>query len=509
MSEQSLAVTSANTKNIVSGIRSLTIQNIVNGSLSTLFLALLLRLLSPAEFGLYSALVLVTLIGSSIASFGLQIAATRFVAFMTYDEEESKAVSRSILVLSLIFASASTVILVLVSPNLSLYFTRSISSSWIFAASGAWLFSGTISGIFQGLVQGMRRYESLAKILMSAGTIMVCLTVVGLHVLNSVVIPVVAWVIYGGVICIWSLAVVRKGVALENSSKVGGQTYKQVLKYSIPLGIAGIVTVATGAADPMVVGGLLSEAQLGAYNAAIAISGGLGVVFFAPLNTAFFPETSSVAHDRTKLRNGMRLAFRYAILALIPVSFALAGLSTQMINLFSGGGSSYLAANLSLQLMSLFFIFVAMQGIPTSLLLSLGRTTQVMLIGIATVLLDLFLSELMVPNFGLLGATTSRILVDVAGFLMAAYLTKSYFKDVLDIGFYTKVVAMSFVMFLVLFSFSHFVSNDTITLIPYVLVGSGVLILCVRGFKLLTEEDKVYLEHFLPPKARKLVRLLA
>lgn len=366
-----------------------------------------------------------------------------------------------------------------------------------------------MSGIFQGLVQGMKRYDSLAKILMSAGTVMVCLTVVGLHVLNSVVIPILAWGIYGAVICLWSYVIVRKGVAFGNSSVVTGQSYRQLLKYSIPLGIAGIVTVATGIADPMVVGGLLSEAQLGAYNAAIAISGGLGVMFFAPLNTAFFPETSSVAHDHVKLKNGMRLAFRYAALALIPVSFALAGLSTQMMNLFSGGGASYLEANLSLQLMSLFFVFVAMQGIPTSLLLSLGRTTQVMLIGIATVLLDLFLSEVMVPNLGLLGATTSRILVDVAGFLMAAYLTRTYFKDVMDIGFYTKVVAISFVMFLVLFSLSHFVSNSTVTLVPYILLGSAVLILCVRGSKLLSEEDMVYLEHFVHPKARKLIRLIA
>jgi len=348
----------------------------------------------------------------------------------------------------------------------------------------------------------------LAKILMSAGTAMVCLTVVGLLVYNSVLIPVVAWVVYGAVICLWSFGIVRKGIALRSSSSTDGETYKKVLKYSIPLGIAGIVTVATGIADPMVVGGLLSEAQLGAYNAAIAISGGLGVVFFSPLNTAFFPETSSVAHDETKLKDGMRLAFRYAVLALIPVSFALAALSVQMIDLFSGGGSSYLVANISLKLMSLFFVFVAMQGIPTSLLLSLGKTAQVMFIGIVTVLLDLFLSELLVPYFGLLGATTSRIIVDVAGFLIATYLTRSYFKDVLDLGFYTKVILMSFVTFLVLFTLSHFVSNNVITLIPYILLGLGVSLLCARSFNLLTEEDKVYLEHFVPPKARKLVRLV-
>lgn len=355
----------------------------------------------------------------------------------------------------------------------------------------------------------MKKYESLAKILMSAGTVMVCLTVAGLLIFNSVIIPIIAWVIYGGVICFWSLAVTRKtGGKAVYSKMTDGQSIKKVLKYSIPLGIAGIVTVATGAADPMVVGGLMSTAQLGAYNAAIAISGGLGVVFFSPLNTAFFPETSSVADDHAKLTNGLRLAMRYSVLALIPVSFGMAAMSTQMINLFTGGGSSYLVANLSLQMMSVFFIFVAMQGIPTSLLLSTGKTTQVMLIGIATVVLDVALSELMVPNFGLLGAATSRVLVDIAGFLMAVYLTKKYFHDVIDVGFYAKVILMSAIVFGVLSFLSTYISNSTLTLLPYSLVGAGVLMACIRGFGILTEEDLRYLEHFVPGKLSKVVQLL-
>jgi O-antigen/teichoic acid export membrane protein len=171
------------------------------------------------------------------------------------------------------------------------------------------------------------------------------------------------------------------------------------------------------------------------------------------------------------------------------VSFALVGLSKQMIRLFAGGVTSYLIANPSLQLMSGFFLFVAMQGILTSLLLSIGKTTQVMLIGIVTVMLDLALSVLLVPSFGILGAATSRVLVDIAGFLVAVYLTRNYLRGVADIGF-------------------KFISNRAFTLIPYGLIGGAVLLLCVRWLRLLTEEDKQYLEHFMPHSMRRLMRLL-
>lgn len=495
-------------KHIATGIRWLTVQNAVNSGLGFLFLTLLIRLMSPPAYGLYSAAALVTGIGASVASFGLQYAATRFVAFFSYDEGESRVVSRSIVVLSLVFSSAVTIVFVVLSPVISIYFTKSSASAWVFAACGGWLFSSTISGIFQGLVQGTRNYQSLAKILIAANVAIVGVTVVGLTEFHSVLVPIAAWVVYGAVITFWSLSLTRRRLLGPTPVRANSEAVKRLLRYSMPLGIAGIVTYATGAADPIVVGGFLSPAQMGAYYAAIAISGGLGVILFTPLNTAFFPETSRDAHDPTQLSKGLRLAFRYTGLALIPVSFALVGLSTQMLRLFTGGAETYILANPSLQMMSGFFLFVAMQGILTSLLLSLGKTTQVMAIGIVTVSLDLVLSLLLVPAFGLLGAATSRTLVDFTGFLMALFLTRGYLAGAIDLGFHARVITASGVMLAVLQSLSKFVSHRVITLLPYGLIGAGVLLVAARALKLLTEEDKRYIEHFMPGWLGKYVRRL-
>jgi len=143
-------------------------------------------------------------------------------------------------------------------------------------------------------------------------------------------------------------------------------------------------------------------------------------------------------------------------------------------------------------------------------MLSIGRTTQVMLIGIVTLVLDITLSLSLVPSFGLLGAAASRIVVDIVGFLMAAYFTKNYLlrTGIADTRFYAKVLVISFIIFAVLFSLSTFVSDKTITLIPYVLIGGAILLLCVWGFGLLTEEDERHLEHFIPSRLSRLTRFL-
>lgn len=226
-------------RHIAAGIRSLTVQNLVNSLLGFVFLTTLLRYLSPSDYGLYSSALLVTGIGSSVAFFGLQSAATRFVAFLSLSEREARAVSRSIVVLSLVFTSAATIVFVLLAPTLSLYFTRSTASAWVFAASGVWLFSNTISGILQGLVQGMKEYGSLARVLLWSNLVTVALTVVGLLAFHSVIVPIVAWGFYGALTSVWFLTITRKDQLLSNPSRIGGRTLRKVLRYSLPLGIAG------------------------------------------------------------------------------------------------------------------------------------------------------------------------------------------------------------------------------------------------------------------------------
>ena len=490
---------------IAAGVRFLTYQNIVNSVLGYVFLTLMLRLLTPSEYGLYSSILLVTGIGSSVAFFGLQSAATKFVAFSSERGEEGGAFARSILSLSLAFASAATVALVFLSPDLSLYFTKSASSAWIFAVSGAWLFSGTVSGIFQGLVQGMRSYESLAKILVGANLAMVCFTALGLWEFQSVLVPIAGWVLYGIVVTILSFWVARGSLLklhLTDESKAVGN----VLNYSVPLGVAGILTVITGAGDPLLVGAFLSASQMGEYFAAIAISGGLGVILFSPLNTAFFPEAATHPDNRKRLSTGLKLALRYTTLALVPVSFALAAMSRQVIGLFSGVPSTYLAADTSLRLLSVFFFLVAMQGILTSLLLSTGKTVQVMIIGAATVVLDIALSVALVPSFGILGATVSRILVDVAGLGVALYLTREFIGGAIDFRFEGKVLVTSVLIFLTLYALSALISFRPATLLPYSIVAGAVFIFSDWSMHILTDADKKNLLHFLPPYIGKYVR---
>ena len=180
-------------------------------------------------------------VGSSTATFGLQSAATRFVAFMAHDDGESRVISKiNTCALIDFHVRGNDCVYSFITSTFFVFYEE----HWFcvdFATGGAWLFSITISGIFQGLVQGMKKYASLARILMSANLAMVCLTVLGLSGLHSVIVPIIAWVFYGALICFGSLVITREGLLPAKSTRTQGQTFKQVIRFSIPLGIAGVL----------------------------------------------------------------------------------------------------------------------------------------------------------------------------------------------------------------------------------------------------------------------------
>ena len=98
------------TKNITIGIGSLTIQNIVTSGLSFVFLAVLIRLVPFVDYTGYSSILVSIGVGITISTFSLQYAAARYVALLEKDETRLWAAARAIIILSLIFAVATTTI---------------------------------------------------------------------------------------------------------------------------------------------------------------------------------------------------------------------------------------------------------------------------------------------------------------------------------------------------------------------------------------------------------------
>ncbi len=493
--------------NIVRGITSLTAQNVGTSALAFAFLAVLLRLLPNIEYGVYSAVSIAVNFASVVSTLGLQYAAARYLSLAgKKGQSEVWIETRRILVLSLLITSGVTVAFEVLSLPLSIYFTRSSEWTYAFALGGFWSFSTSISLVLQGVLQGLKKYASLAKILLVSRFVMVVVTSAALVVWRNVSVSIIGWVIYSLIICAWIGSIVVRYFANHSEKVTYTLGYSQIMRYSFPLGIAGLLTVATSSADLIVVGGYLHSGPLGVYNTAVTISTVLTYVLVTPLVTAFLPEISS-AQGQADLANGFRLAMRFAMLVILPASVFVALIPRQLLILFSGGGA-YLAGSGPLQIISLFYVFLAVQTVIISLLQATGNTRQILVINALTTVVDLALSIQLVPHVGLMGAATARATTEIFGMAISIYAARRFVSKFDPKSFYLRALVCSLIPFFVIWGVSFFLPKTFIMIIPYSLAATVIFAVCLRALHVLTEEDRALVRHILPRRVSGLLRYL-
>jgi stage V sporulation protein B len=486
-------------KNIVQGMGSLTVQNLGTSLLGFLFLVGVLRLIPVPQYAVYSAIVVTVSIASAFSGFGLNLAATRYVALLRRDDEKTSWIAaRKILLLSIGLTVIVTAFYCALSPLLSLYFTKSTSWTWAFLLGGVWLFTTSISGTMQGILLGLKKYTQLAKILFVSRLSMIVFSLGILFFEHSVGIAIAGWVLFNSVIFFWILGNVGRNLL----GAKGAFSYGNILRYVLPLGAAGVIAIFATSSDTVLVGGYLDTTSLAVYGAATTISGVLGLVVLGPLTSTLLPEVSS-SKSVEDASNGVRIAFKFATLAILPASLLVAGLSTQLLGLIIGG--VYLTGNFTLEMIALFYVFLGIQNILLVLLQAVGKTMNVIVVGVVTAATDIGLAFLLVPHFGLTGAVVSRVAVFVDGAVVAIYLSRNYMKNLDKASYYVKGGVASALPFILVWALSTYVSSRVLTLVPDIVIYTIVFLACVKWFRLLSEEDRTYLSHTVPARFRKFV----
>jgi O-antigen/teichoic acid export membrane protein len=492
------------TRNIVRGIGSLSIQGVVSALLGFVLLGSLLRLLPSLEYGYYSSLQVSVSIASYVAVFGLSYSVVKFLApGATAESGAGWGVAKATVVLAVSFSSVVSLVLIVAAPSLAAFFLKDASLAWVFYLGSLWLFTYSVSTVFQGVLQGMRRYRLLAETLVGSRFVAVAVAAAGLVLFRSLTIAILSWAFYGGITV--ALVLIVAGRPLLKAT--AAPHFRRVLKYAAPLGVAGVVTGVAANADIVVVGGVLNPISLGVYNATVLVSSVISSLFVYPLVTALFAETSFSSETAAAVSRGTTLALRFGTLTVLPASLFAAAVASQLFDLFSGGGT-YTQGIPFLQIIVVFYIFYAVQAISIYVLQGVGKTKQVLIIGVITALGELGMSISLVPSLGLAGAAYSRVTIMVVGAAISLYFMRGYLKGATSLNFLSKALLSSAVPAAVVFALSTLVSNRILTLLPYTVLGVLLYLGCARAFKLLSDEDRSFVAHLLPEKVQWIVRML-
>ena len=491
-------------KNIVRGFGFLSVQGVLSALLGFVLLASLLRFLPSLAYGAYSALQVSIGITGTLSIFGVNAGVVWFLAPAAPSEGASGwGAAKASLYLTIVLSALASLVLVVAAPYLSDYFMKGPSWSWVFYLGALWLFTSSVATIFQGMLQAVRRYSLLAKVLLASRVVSVAFAVIAVVVYQSLAAAILSWAVYSVLITAVALATLWRPLFASSS----GHQYGRVLRYAAPLGLAGVIGALASNADIVVVGGYLDPISLGVYNATVVISSVISSLFVGPLSIALFAEAAFSSGTPSQVSRGVSLALRFLLLTVLPASLFAAAVAPQLFFLFSGGGS-FAEGIPFLELITLFYLFLAIQTIASYVLQGVGRTRAVLVIGLITALGEIGLSVSLVPVLGLAGAAMSRVTVFTVGCAVSLYFVRSYLKGAVNLGFLAKATASGAVPGVVVFALSSMISSRVLTLIPYTLLGLLLFFGCARVLKLFSDEDRSFVAHLLPARLDWVIRFL-
>ena len=410
--------------------------NILSTFISAFGAIIVIRLLSPSDYGLY---VVATIPASMILNFGEWGVSSAFVKYIAqYKAEGRKEDVNSVLRSGLAFNIGLGIILMsatfFLSDFLAGFVLQKPEAALLVRVSCFMVLGSQLYDIcwstFLGF--GTMRYNALMQILFSTlkALLTTLLVLLGLKSSGAAMgssFGSLATGIIGTSIVFFALYNPLRKMNLESSMDFS-EALRVMLRFGFPLAIISIITGFGSQFYSFQMARYSSTFSIGNYGVALTFTVFVSFITF-PLSNILFPTFSkmSLAEAREGLEVAFRTSIKYVSYLVLPVTVGVMALSQPLISLLFG--EKYNAAALFLILSSVGNLFYGLGSLSmNSLLSSQGETNMVFKIGLLIMIVGIPSSLILIPYFGVIGFIVTNLIVQAAGTLMYIYWIKKLFK---------------------------------------------------------------------------------
>jgi O-antigen/teichoic acid export membrane protein len=459
---------------------------IVSTIISAVGAIFIARLLGPDGYGLYSAALVAPNLIATFRDWGVSTAMVKYSA--EYNSENNPDKVRSIFVSGLFFELSLGVLLSILSFALAGPLAHIISrptivpliqiSSFIILASAL---VNTATAAFTGME--IMHLNSIMLIIQSIlkTALIIALVLFGLGALGAVEGYMVASLFAGltGAVLMWT---VYRSLKKTAGTKLDiGATVKTMLRYGLPVSIGQmIVSFSSVFYNYILLFFVTNNTPIGNYN--VGLNFVVLINFFAtPITTMLFPAFSKLKAktDKEALKNVFQYSVKYASLIVLPISALIIALSQPAVTtLFA---DKYTLAPLFLALSSLHFFTTAAGSLSiTNLINAQGYTKYGMRLNIATSVVGVPLSLLLIPLFGVIGFILTLMISEMPSIFLGLHFIRSRLGisvdwvasgKILFSSLLTLVLTYVLVTFLVLPAVIQLILGAVFFLIVYIFVA--------------------------------------
>ncbi len=382
------------------------------------------RFLGPADYGIYAVVISLMTMVNLILSTGIPQAVSKYVAHQDGNELHVKKTAQNMkltfsLVLFLIYYYfADQLAIMLNDPGLTPYLRL---SSLIVPAYA-------LQALYIGYFNGLKEYgkQSLMVILYSVFKVVFILG-----------FAVTSYALYGAItgFIISSVAVFALGFFFVRSTDKKFQSSsnkstlisaRTILDFATPIIFYSVATNLIMSFDLFFVKAYLTDMDVGIYSAVSTIS---KVPFYiiAGIYGALFPAISSMSvhNDRSQMTMHIIRSVKYSMLVLVPSTLFVVIFSKQVLSfLFS---EQYSAGSTSLGVLTIGMGFFGLFSLFTTVINGIGQPRVSMFMSLIVLVLDIFLNQLFIPSYGVVGAAMATCISCLMGLAISfLYVYRKY-----------------------------------------------------------------------------------
>lgn len=457
-----------------------------------IFYIVVSRLFSTTTVGAIAFFIAIVGLFNVVFTFGMGSAAQHFISYHIGEEDYGKVgrVVKQITFISIFLSISGTLLLIAISPFISVLFLHDIRYVSEIRLLGVVLFGNILFGVLNGVLLGTQNFRISGLLNGAIWGLYYAVSILMSLTFKSLISIEAGWILGISIGVTIELYVVVKSTTpsfvntIENGLKI-----KDIAYYSVPVLFSSVISYGAAYADRFIVAGLVNLSQLGIYNIALLISGAAGFIAF-PFNNILLPKFSQwyAKGELLNIKFNFKLSYLLLSLVYVPTAVGIATISDQLVLVVFGHSYHYASTPLSI-IMLVSAVFIG-QNILLQALSSIGKTKFFIISSGIGFLANISLSLLLVPVLGIIGASIGYVSVYVTMYLVLSYFAKEYQIFAINYLALIKIWFSALTMGAIIYLINTLFGNKLAFIPIYIITGIVVYAIVIRFLKVFSNEER-------------------
>jgi O-antigen/teichoic acid export membrane protein len=466
--------------------------SLVTASLFAYLMRILLaRNLSIDSYGLFYSVWVLIIFASMIADLGISSAITKYIAKYRAEKKYSRIKTATASAFAIVIVSSLTVILLvfMLSGNLAEWYFKNSSAVFILNILLVFIFLNAVYNVMKAVFRGFQKMlvfsvmeplKNLAVFVFAFLLFKINLDLLSAP-LSYIISTALGILVFGG-----SLGKIFRFSRYRIAS-FSSEARKLVL-FGIPVILTGFGEIVIGNIDTIMLTYFRTLAEVAVYN--VVLPTALIFLFFGgALSIVALPMASELwaKKEKKKIRDGLRLLYKYSFLAMIPAIGIVFEFSEFAIALLFG--NQYVSGYLSFQILLAGVFLYVVAYINNTVIVGIGKPGEITKIILIASVLNIVLNAALIPVWGIVGAALATSLSYFLILVLSLLKVKKYVGIKLPLLIWLKTLIVGAIFLLTVHYARTFFAYSWIQILLSSAAGLAAYIALIFILKLIDTKE--------------------